>query len=76
MNATKICKSNVYAFTSKRNGGLGSIVSLLSQDQFNPIALRKAKIVYSFGLSECKMVKCSAVTLITDSSFKSSHHFK
>ena len=24
---------------------------------FNPIALRKAKIVCNFGLSECKMVK-------------------
>ena len=23
---------------------------------FNPIALRKAKIVYNFGLSECNMV--------------------
>ena len=25
--------------------------------QFNPIALRKAKIVYNFGLSECNKVK-------------------
>ena len=25
---------------------------------FNPIALRKAKIVYNFGLSECNRVKC------------------
>ena len=24
---------------------------------FNPIALRKAKIVYNFGLSECSRVK-------------------
>ena len=24
---------------------------------FNPIALRKAKIVYNFGLSECNRVK-------------------
>ena len=24
--------------------------------QFNPIALRKAKIVYNFGLSECNRV--------------------
>ena len=24
---------------------------------FNPIALRKAKIVYKFGLSECNRVK-------------------
>ena len=27
------------------------------QVYFNPIALRKAKIAYSFGLSECKRVK-------------------
>ena len=26
-------------------------------DIFNPIALRKAKIVYNFGLSECNRVK-------------------
>ena len=25
----------------------------------NPIALRKAKIVYNFGLSECNRVKCT-----------------
>ena len=25
---------------------------------FNPIAFRKAKIVYNFGLSECIRVKC------------------
>ena len=29
------------------------------QNAFNPIiALRKAKIVYNFGLSECSRVKC------------------
>ena len=29
-----------------------------NQDQsFNPIALRKAKIVYNFGLSECNRIK-------------------
>ena len=28
-----------------------------------PIALRKAKIVYNFGLSECSRVKLSAVGL-------------
>ena len=32
--------------------------SLVSENPvFNPIALRKAKIVYSFGLSECNRVK-------------------
>ena len=29
----------------------------LTQTAINPIALRKAKIVYNFGLSECKRVK-------------------
>ena len=28
-----------------------------SVNSFNPIALRKAKIVYNFGLSECNRVK-------------------
>ena len=27
---------------------------------FNPIALRKAKIVYNFGLSECNRVNTSS----------------
>ena len=33
---------------------------------FNPIALRKAKVVYNFGLSECSRVKgytCMSLTL-------------
>ena len=29
----------------------------LTDDFINPIALRKAKIVYNFGLSECNRVK-------------------
>ena len=29
----------------------------------NPIALRKAKIVYNFGLSECNRVNCSIFSL-------------
>ena len=31
---------------------------------FNPTALRKAKIVYNFGLSECKRVKNSLSTVL------------
>ena len=27
--------------------------------EFNPIALRKAKIVYNFGISECNRMKSS-----------------
>ena len=27
-------------------------------EYFNPTALRKAKIVYNFGLSKCNRVKC------------------
>ena len=33
----------------------------LFQFFFNPIALRKAKIVYNFGLSECNRVKVFVV---------------
>ena len=32
----------------------------------NPIALRKAKIVYSFGLSECNRVKRKTILLSKD----------
>ena len=32
--------------------------SVLQLLPFNPIALRKAQIVYNFGLSECNRVKC------------------
>ena len=32
----------------------------------NPIALRKAKIVYNFGLSECNRVKRKTVVLSED----------
>ena len=31
--------------------------------EFNPIALRKAKIVYNFGFSECNRVKVHWYTL-------------
>ena len=42
-----------------QNGRIASIESM--HIHFNPIALRKAKIVYNFGLSECNRVKCSSV---------------
>ena len=32
-------------------------------NSFNPVALRKAKIVYNFGLSECNRVKMGSVFL-------------
>ena len=32
-------------------------IAILLVKHFNPIALRKAKIVYNFGLSECSRVK-------------------
>ena len=32
---------------------------------FNPIALRKAKIVYNFGLSECSRVKEKRLYMLT-----------
>ena len=33
------------------------IPSTYIMNEFNPIVLRKTKIVYNFGLSECKRVK-------------------
>ena len=41
-----------YSFISENTGFLMFGLSV------NPIALRKAKIVYNFGLSECSRVKC------------------
>ena len=46
---------------------------------FNPIALRKAKIVYNYGLSECSRIKFYAMLLVNtlDAMFWfccSSHH--
>ena len=41
-------------------GGKSSVLRLkilFSIEQFHPIALKKAKIVYNFGLSECNRVK-------------------
>ena len=32
-------------------------VNMKGSDSFNPVALRKAKIAYNFGLSECNRVK-------------------
>ena len=39
---------------------------------FNPIALRKAKIVFSFGLSECSRVKNTCCDPSFEASFLSS----
>ena len=33
-------------------------IQLSSFSHFNPVAPRKAKIVYNFGLSECDSIKC------------------
>ena len=35
----------------------GNIQQYFPEFIFNPTALRKAKIVYNFGLSECKSIK-------------------
>ena len=42
----------VKSFRSKKQYNSGC-----SRETINPIALRKAKIVYNFGFSECKRVK-------------------
>ena len=44
----QICETEIYEMVMLTKGLL-----------FNPIALRKAKIVYNFGLSECNRVKNS-----------------
>ena len=43
----------------ERHGGV-----LIRLNLFNPIALRKAKIVYNFGLSECNRVIALQLTLL------------
>ena len=40
-----------------------SLLTLSSGYFFNPVALRKAKIVYNFGLSECKRVNKPAFVM-------------
>ena len=37
------------------------IVQSCSYSEINPIELRKAKIVYNFGLSECNRIKKSSI---------------
>ena len=34
-----------------------SLTQIHFKNQFNPVALRKTKIAYNFGLSECSRVK-------------------
>ena len=49
-----------------------SLKSLKISQNFNPIALRKAKIVYNFGLSECNRVKTDlgfGIALVEESLF-------
>ena len=43
---------------------------------FNPIALRKAKIVYNFGLSECSRVKLEHQSLVVHATHTLSGWFK
>ena len=53
-SATFIAKNNCYELLlASLDNRIISKPGLL----FNPIALRKAKIVYNFGLSECSRVK-------------------
>ena len=52
----------MYSFVVKRiiKGDFGHVC--FSYLSINPTALRKAKIVYNFGLSECNRVKTQIVT--------------
>ena len=44
-----------------------SVKNLQHHQQLNPIALRKAKIAYSFGLSECSRVTMAVKSHFLDS---------
>ena len=48
---SKVCSSQ------KKNHHIVVLVFQVFQNRFNLIALRKAKIAYNFGLSECNWVK-------------------
>ena len=52
----------VSAFLSKGNNFCNFLFASLDDVPFNPIALRKAKIVYNFGLCECSRVKNEVYT--------------
>ena len=52
------CVDNEHVFGMLQNSGYSNTVLVKDVGCFlNPIALRKAKIVYNFGLSECNRVK-------------------
>ena len=61
------------------------LIKTQASEVFNPIALRKAKIVYNFGLSECNRVN-EGLQLVSGGSvfmgkyekisLSSHHHFK
>ena len=46
-----------YLISYKLKVGVLYLIKYCISHKFNPIALRKAKIVYNFGLSECNSVK-------------------
>ena len=46
-----------YLISYKQKVGILYLIKNCISHKFNPTALRKAKIVYSFGLSECNRVK-------------------
>ena len=46
-----------FRYESYKNSVLQIEFCIISIFLLNPIALRKAKIVYNFGLSECNRVK-------------------
>ena len=52
----------MFDFLSKLYYGLAKSAGLDATASFNPFALRKAKIVYSFGLSECIRVNSCILT--------------
>ena len=56
LNFQTYCTQNTAILQCKKTPYTSFCISL-NNDFVNPIALRKAKIVYNFGLSECNRVK-------------------
>ena len=52
-----------------------NILSVLFAGLFNPIALRKAKIVHNFGLSECNRIKLYGNTALFFLNFSEGYIF-
>ena len=50
-------EDKVYHYNSKYRNIIANLSYRAPDKRINPIALRKAKIAYNFGISECNRVK-------------------